>query len=318
MIKKSLILIVLLAFILTACNGAETPTETLTETPTAPAQIVNPSDCTESATFVTDVTIPDNTQVKQGESFKKTWRIKNTGTCTWTDEYSLVYLKGEKMDAPSSTPLAQTKPNSTLDITINLTAPTKDAVYRTDFEIHDPAGNTIPIDADTIMWVIVTVGEATASGSDEANSSDGPGMAAANCNYSINPTKVNDVVAAINSYRAKNGIAAYEVNEQLAIAAQAHSADMACNNFFIHTGSNGSSPASRAADAGYSVTSIAENVYGSYPPLSGDGVVSWWATDQSDLNHNANLISTKYSEIGVGYSFSNNFGYFVVVFGVSK
>jgi uncharacterized protein YkwD len=46
--------------------------------------------------------------------------------------------------------------------------------------------------------------------------------------------------------------------------------------------------------------------------------VSWWAADQIDPRHNENLISTEYVEIGVGYSFFNNYGYYVVDFAKPK
>lgn len=36
-----------------------------------------------SMTFISDVTIPDNTRIKVGEVFTKTWEIKNTGETAW-------------------------------------------------------------------------------------------------------------------------------------------------------------------------------------------------------------------------------------------
>lgn len=42
------------------------------------------------AQFITDVTVPDGTKYEPGETFEKTWRLKNIGTCTWTISYSLV------------------------------------------------------------------------------------------------------------------------------------------------------------------------------------------------------------------------------------
>ena len=41
----------------------------------------------------------------------------------------------------------------------------------------------------------------------------------------------------------------------------------------------------------------------------------WWRLDEIDPTHNKNLISAAYSEVGIGYVFLNNFGYYVVVFG---
>jgi uncharacterized protein YkwD len=122
------------------------------------------------------------------------------------------------------------------------------------------------------------------------------------------------VAQAINDYRAQNGLPAYTVNAQLSEAAQAHAADMACNQLFSHGGSNGSTPRTRVAASGYAASAVTENVYGSYPPLTPEQVVLWWRTDRQDITHNQNLLSSKYKEIGVGYAFFNNFGYYVVVF----
>jgi len=46
--------------------------------------------------------------------------------------------------------------------------------------------------------------------------------------------------------------------------------------------------------------------------------VDWWKNDKTDVNHNLNLLSTTYTEIGAGYSFFNNYGYYVLVFAKPK
>ena len=68
-------------------------------------------------------------------------------------------------------------------------------------------------------------------------------------------------------------------------------------------------------DAGYTYSLLSENVQFSYPPLTGQGVVNYWINDKTDLRHGRNLVSDSFTEIGIGYSFFNNFGYYVVVFG---
>lgn len=342
-------LFVFTTFLLSSCGNA-TPTSTqapitqasITQTSTVQASItnvpptssiVNPPGCTNSAAFVTDVTVPDNASFKQGEKFNKVWRIKNTGTCTWTEQYTLVFYDGDQMSAPDSTPLSVTRPGDTLDIAVDMVAPMKDQVSRADFQIHTPSGEIMQIDKNTLLWVIITVGSSTASSSNSGSGSGtsispgtgtastsgtgsaaGPGLVTSTCNFSIDQTRVNQTVDAINAYRAQNNLPPYVVDPDLVTAAQAHAADIACKNLFGHTGSNGSTPASRVASTGYVASAITENVYGSYPPLTSSGVVSWWATDQTDLHHNANLVSSTYTQIGVGYAFFNNFGYYVVDF----
>ena len=57
-------------------------TLTLASTNTVAAPPTNtPSPC-NNAVFVSE-TVPDGTEYDVGESFTKTWRLKNVGTCTW-------------------------------------------------------------------------------------------------------------------------------------------------------------------------------------------------------------------------------------------
>jgi uncharacterized protein YkwD len=172
--------------------------------------------------------------------------------------------------------------------------------------------------------VIISVSTAVASDATAAipvsgsstptGSATDTGFAKADCAYTADAAKVTETINAVNAYRAQNGLPAYTVNEKLTRAATAHANDMACNNLFVHTGSDGSTPASRVAASGYVASSATENVYGSYPPLTGQGAVNWWKNDKTDINHNKNLLSSTYIEIGVGYSFFNNYGYYVMVF----
>jgi len=350
--RKPFYICLLVVFILTACSGGATafpPTVTSTPTsapttetpvsggdtdappaahPATTAAPTNPPGCTNSGAFVADVTVPDNANFEASAAVHKVWRIKNTGTCAWNDQYSLIFAKGSQMGAPVSLPLSATQPGDTLDIAVDMAAPGTNGTYRADFEIHTPSGAAIPIDQSTFLWVIITVINATAESggpSDTGESSEGSvsissggssgiGLATVTCAYTTNQANVNAVILAINAYRAQNGLPAYIINAQLTQAAQAHSADMACNSLFYHNGSNGSTAWSRVAAIGFAASNVTENVYGSYPPLTGQEAVNWWAADQTDVRHNQNLLSLKYNFIGVGYAFFNNFGYYVVDF----
>ena len=48
--------------------------------------------------LIYDVTIPSGTVVKPGESFTKTWKVENNGTCNWVYLYQLVFVTGDRMD----------------------------------------------------------------------------------------------------------------------------------------------------------------------------------------------------------------------------
>src|SRR5574341_2099831 len=56
------------------------PTASPTSDPLTPS--ATPS-CRDEAIFVEDVTYPDNTRLAAGEKFTKTWKLQNTGKCTW-------------------------------------------------------------------------------------------------------------------------------------------------------------------------------------------------------------------------------------------
>jgi len=269
------------------------------------------------------VTIPDDSPIIASTTFIKTWRVRNTGTCIWGPDYTLAHYSDEQMGVFASIPLSVTFPNQTADLSLELTASSTVGTHRGNFVIKNPDGLIMKIDKDSRLWVIINVsaaatGNATGTeGSGSATSTAsaaGSGFAEVTCAFTTDDAKVTETINALNAYRAQNGLPAYTVKENLTQAATAHANDMACNNLFVHTGSNGSTPASRVAASGYAASSVTENVYGSFPPLSGQGAVDWWKNDKTNLQHNLNLLSTKYTEIGVGYSFYNNFGYYVLVF----
>ena len=310
-------------------TSATLPTETATVGTPAPT---NPPDCTNSASFVTDVTIPDNSTVTGGAIFTKTWRISNTGTCVWGPGYTLTHYSDERMGAPDSVALDITPGGQTADISVDLVAPNSVGTHRGNFVIKNPAGLIMQVDDDSRLWLIINVastvtatatatvtpgivnGSVTSTTIAANTAASDSAFATVTCSFSTDPAKLTAVINAVNAYRARNDLPAYTANTQLARAAQAHANDMACNSLFGHTGSNQSTPQRRVAASGYVASSMSENVYGSYPPLTGQEVVTWWINDKTDLRHNLNLLSSNYTEIGAGYSFFDNFGYYVLVF----
>lgn len=297
---------------MTEAPTTETASTEATGTP-AVTQPPNDPNCTNSAAFVSDITVPDNTNIGAGTPFTKTWRVSNNGTCIWGPEYTVSHYSDERMNAPASVPLAITYPGQTADISINLTAPNSTGTHRGNFVIKNPAGLIMKVNDDSRLWLIINVTTDTTAAT--AVSVNDSGLVTVTCAFSSDPALITETINAINAYRAENGLPAYTTNSQLAKAAQAHANDMACNNLFGHTGSNGSTIQSRVKASGYVYSFTTENVYGSYPALTGQGVVNWWKNDKTDLRHNLNLISDTYTEVGVGYSFFNNFGYYAVVFG---
>ena len=62
---------------------AATTAATSAATATPVPDVSGPGGCTLNASYVADVTVPDNTKYAPGKTFTKVWRLRNSGTCTW-------------------------------------------------------------------------------------------------------------------------------------------------------------------------------------------------------------------------------------------
>jgi hypothetical protein len=87
-------------------------------------------------------TVPDGTEFATGEGFTMSWRLRNTGTCTWNTNYKLVFASGDQMGGPNSKNLTQTvAPNEVVDISVDLEAPSSTGTYKGIWNIVDDEGN---------------------------------------------------------------------------------------------------------------------------------------------------------------------------------
>jgi hypothetical protein len=189
--KRSIPLLAVVAFplILTACAGrtpAETPAflPTAQTTPTAsPAAmaalptptllpaltdtpIVSPSmgqiTGDSSVAFVRE-TIPDGTNFKANEVFRKTWTLRNDGATTWDSRYALTRVSsdpaGETLGGPDRIALTgEVKPGEEVGIGVDLIAPAKDGRYTIYYELVNASGQTV---SHGRFWAAITVGNIT-------------------------------------------------------------------------------------------------------------------------------------------------------------
>ena len=106
--------------------------------------IVSPTAACDSALFVKDVTIPDGTQVEPGATFKKTWRLKNVGTCTWSG-YALVFDSGESMNGTPDA-IGTVGPGQEVDVSVSFTVPTSlNGTVRSYWRLRNTAGVLLPV-----------------------------------------------------------------------------------------------------------------------------------------------------------------------------
>jgi Ig-like domain-containing protein len=119
------------------------PAQTATTVPTAtPVPVIQ--GCIDSAKFISDVTIPDNTILEPGTAFTKTWRLKNTGSCTWDSSYLVSYMSGTTMSQQPAyrivAPGRTVAPGQALNISVGMTAPMADGNYQAYWGLQQEIG----------------------------------------------------------------------------------------------------------------------------------------------------------------------------------
>ncbi|MBI3943064.1 MAG: S8 family serine peptidase [Chloroflexi bacterium] len=105
----------------------------------------------------------------------------------------------------------------------------------------------------------------------------------------------DQVIDLINNERAQRNLTPFTKNAKLALAAHNHSLDMATNNFFSHTGSDGSSPWDRMTRVQYPLASGGEVIAGGQT-TPGQVVDAWLNSPQ----HRA-IILGSYVDAGAGW-----------------
>ncbi len=124
----------------------------------APGATSNGKPC-YAATFVADVTVPDGMIVAPGSTFTKTWSVRNDGNCVWDKTYSLMLASGDTMGTVEKVPLTTSVyPGDTVNLSIDLTAPTTEGVYTGYWRIATPYGGSIGVGSyDQALIVSITV-----------------------------------------------------------------------------------------------------------------------------------------------------------------
>lgn len=131
------------------------PTSPPTNTP-EPTEEEIPCD---RALFITDVTVEDGSEFNPGETFEKVWRMRNTGSCTWTTSYSLVFDDGDDLGGEDGVSIPeQVPPGSPVDITIELTAPNSAGSYKGTWQLSNAQGDIFTTGG---LWVDIVVTDNT-------------------------------------------------------------------------------------------------------------------------------------------------------------
>ncbi|MDD5367742.1 MAG: NBR1-Ig-like domain-containing protein [Anaerolineaceae bacterium] len=149
------------ATVTTAPTSTTEPTQASTAAATVPTVGTSPVPVftatrpvsPDRAEFVSQ-SVADNTKVNPGQQFTLTWKVKNVGTSTWTTAYLLRYYSGAQMGGAASTNFPkEVKPNETVEVGVNLTAPLSTGTYM---------GNWVMTNADGVnffpLYIQIVVG----------------------------------------------------------------------------------------------------------------------------------------------------------------
>lgn len=156
-----------------------TPTITLavTKTPGAPPAsgiVIQPTASCYSMAFVSDVTIPDNTNMKPGEKFTKTWRVRNNGTCAWDVGFKFNFVGGNAMGGTTLTLDKAVNPGTETELSIAMTAPNTSGSYQSNWKMTNAAGTNY---GDEVYVIIVVSGSASTTATSTATNAPVPATA---------------------------------------------------------------------------------------------------------------------------------------------
>jgi hypothetical protein len=167
-LRASLLAVILILLFASACSPAPTATPFIPPTepaplieptfiiqPTQPVVIVQPSpiptiptleptlsaeECTNNLTFVTDITVPDNSTFVFGEIIDKQWLVENSGTCNWDSNYRLRHTNGASLGASEELALYPARAGTQATIQIIFTAPFSEDFFQSGWQAIAPDG----------------------------------------------------------------------------------------------------------------------------------------------------------------------------------
>lgn len=117
------------------------------------------------------------------------------------------------------------------------------------------------------------------------------------------PAQAEAVLNLVNAERMKRGLSVLTLSDNLTHIAKMKAQDMAQNNYFSHTSPTYGTPFEMLQHFGVSYKAAGENIAaGQRTP---EEVMEAW---MNSSGHRANILGTKYTELGVGYYAGGSYG----------
>lgn len=107
---------------------------------------------------VVDQSPADGTKVSPGTRFDMVWIVKNTGTETWTEKYSVQFFTGDRIGGGHYTVTKYefgktVKPGETIKVRVDMQAPKEEGEYYSWWKLKDANGNNF---GDVDVTIIVS------------------------------------------------------------------------------------------------------------------------------------------------------------------
>jgi len=142
--------------------------------PPASGVVIQPTASCYSMAFVSDVTIPDNTNMKPGQKFTKTWRVRNNGTCAWEAGFKFNFIGGNALGGATLTLDKAVNPGAETELPIAMTAPNTSGSYQSNWRMANAAGTNF---GDEVYVIIVVSGSASTTATSTATNVSVPATA---------------------------------------------------------------------------------------------------------------------------------------------
>jgi len=110
-------------------------------------------------TFVSDVTIPDNTQMTPGQTFTKKWKVLNSGSCAWDAGFKFSFTTGNALGGSTVTLPAAVASGAQYELSVDMTAPATAGTYQSNWRMQTAGGQFFGNE----VYVVIVVGGTAAT-----------------------------------------------------------------------------------------------------------------------------------------------------------
>ena len=212
---------------------------------------------------------------------------------------------------PAESPTLTTEASAAASVTLSPVAmlePDTDVISELPAELAEETPEEVPVELPEALPIAI-IAEANPDTSDGNNSLQSATVEAANCTSDAAVIEqrmlqlINDARSEARSCGDEDFIATTPLgwNSSLEVAAKTHSQDMADNDFFSHTGSDGSSAAERVNVAGYQWRTVGENI------AAGRATAAETLSDWLDSpGHCRNIMNPAFQEVAVSCNENDN------------